>query len=235
MEVKPLGMIHVVLKAYDNEHYTIERPSSLVQNIIFGNMYIEHVGLMKVVNHKTGHVCEVDFKKRGWSAKDHDRVDGKVMDKNGKAFFKLQGKWSEGITANGLPGSGHPETEFTVWQSFAPPENQPQMYNFTNFTLQLNYLRPGQEHVLPPTDSRFRPDQRALENGELDKASAEKVRLEEKQRARRKQMEAAGEHHHAFYFETYKCELTGETAYRLKGDYWQDKKEKNWSKLPDLF
>jgi hypothetical protein len=33
---------------------------------------------------------------------------------------------------------------------------------------------------LPPTDSRLRPDQRALENGEFDKASAEKHRLEEK-------------------------------------------------------
>jgi Oxysterol-binding protein len=149
-------------------------------------MYIEHVGLMNVVNHKTGHICEVEFKKRGWSAKDHDRVEGKVMDKSGKVSFKLQGKWTEGINAIGLPNSGYPETEIRVWQSNEPPENQPQMYNFTNFTLQLNYLRPGQEHVLPPTDSRFRPDQRALENGELDKASAEKVRLEEKQRARRK-------------------------------------------------
>lgn len=80
MEVKPLGMIHVVMKGFDNEHYTIERPSSIVNNIIFGNMYIDHVGLMRVVNHRTGHVCEIDFKKRGWSAKDYHRVEGKVMD-----------------------------------------------------------------------------------------------------------------------------------------------------------
>lgn len=35
---------------------------------------------------------------------------------------------------------------------------------------------------LPPTDSRLRPDQRHLENGEYDDANAEKLRLEQKQR-----------------------------------------------------
>lgn len=35
---------------------------------------------------------------------------------------------------------------------------------------------------LPPTDSRLRPDQRHLENGEYDKANAEKLRLETRQR-----------------------------------------------------
>lgn len=59
MEVKPLGLIHTVLKGFNGEHYTIERPSSYAQNIIFGNMYIEHVGTLTVRNHMTGHYCEV--------------------------------------------------------------------------------------------------------------------------------------------------------------------------------
>lgn len=35
---------------------------------------------------------------------------------------------------------------------------------------------------LPPTDSRLRPDQRHLENGEYEKANLEKQRLEKRQR-----------------------------------------------------
>jgi hypothetical protein len=35
---------------------------------------------------------------------------------------------------------------------------------------------------LPPTDSRLRPDQRYLENGEFDMANSEKLRLEQRQR-----------------------------------------------------
>lgn len=40
---------------------------------------------------------------------------------------------------------------------------------------------------LPPTDTRLRPDMRAWEHAELELASKEKERLEENQRARRKQ------------------------------------------------
>lgn len=35
---------------------------------------------------------------------------------------------------------------------------------------------------LPPTDSRLRPDQRFLENGEYEMADSEKLQLEQKQR-----------------------------------------------------
>lgn len=42
---------------------------------------------------------------------------------------------------------------------------------------------------LPPTDSRFRPDIRKMEEGDIDTAGKEKDRLEEKQRAVRRSME----------------------------------------------
>ncbi|CAH8551554.1 unnamed protein product [Schistosoma turkestanicum] len=41
---------------------------------------------------------------------------------------------------------------------------------------------------LPPTDSRYRPDVRLFELGHIDEAAAEKLRLEEKQRHRRKSL-----------------------------------------------
>ena len=63
------------------------------------------------------------------------------------------------------------------------------MYYFTNFTLQLNYLPPGLKEKLPPTDTRLRPDQRALEEGDLTTAANEKARLEDKQRKMRKDRE----------------------------------------------
>ena len=40
--------------------------------------------------------------------------------------------------------------------------------------------------MVAPTDSRHRPDQRALEVGDLTLATPEKLRLEEKQRAARR-------------------------------------------------
>lgn len=62
-------------------------------------------------------------------------------------------------------------------------------YNFTELACQLNELEEG----IAPTDSRFRPDQRLMENGHWDEANAEKLRLEEKQRACRRAREHEGE------------------------------------------
>lgn len=60
------------------------------------------------------------------------------------------------------------------------------MYNFTSFTVSLNELETGMEQTLAPTDCRLRPDIRGMENGNMDLASQEKERLEEKQRQARR-------------------------------------------------
>lgn len=49
------------------------------------------------------------------------------------------------------------------------------------------------EERVCPTDSRHRPDQRLMEEGMWDDANAEKLRLEEKQRATRRRREAEAE------------------------------------------
>ena len=63
------------------------------------------------------------------------------------------------------------------------------MYFFTNMALQLNEPEEG----VAPTDARNRPDQRLMEDGAWDEANTKKVNLEEKQRTKRKQMEAEAE------------------------------------------
>ncbi|XP_063738329.1 oxysterol-binding protein-related protein 2-like isoform X1 [Eleginops maclovinus] len=89
-----------------------------------------------------------------------------------------------------------PDTQETVcvvpgstllWRIDSRPAHSTQMYNFTNFAMSLNELEPGMEATLAPTDCRFRPDIRAMENGLMEEASQEKERLEEKQRTSRKE------------------------------------------------
>jgi len=66
-----------------------------------------------------------------------------------------------------------------------PPQSDWQYY-FTNFAMNLNYLPEKMKLKLPRSDSRFRTDQRALEENNIELATSEKHRLEEKQRAARK-------------------------------------------------
>lgn len=42
----------------------------------------------------------------------------------------------------------------------AVPENSKQYYGFTRFAIELNELDDELRQHLPPTDTRFRPDQR---------------------------------------------------------------------------
>ena len=90
---------------------------------------------------------------------------------------------------------------------------------------------------LPPTDCRFRPDQRALENGDFKFAADEKTRLEEKQRAVRRYKEKNKLSHTPAYFEEWPNPDDPEQVYyRYNGKYFEhDRPKKDWSRLPDLY
>lgn len=103
------------------------------------------------------------------------------------------------------------ETE--LWKINPYPEQWDHLYFLSKFALQLNYLPDSLKEKLPHTDSRFRPDQRALEYGGLENASDLKHKLEEAQRARRKQMEATHTEHTPYYFEKKLIEETNEDVF----------------------
>lgn len=97
LEVKPIGLQHVIIKSTE-EHYVIERPTSSVNNLIFGDMYIEHTGKLIVRNLNTKSYCEVEFKKRGWSGKNANEVEGWCCLPSGEKRFKIFGNWTEQLT-----------------------------------------------------------------------------------------------------------------------------------------
>ena len=51
-------------------------------------------------------------------------------------------------------------------------EDGEKIYNFSQLAIELNEPEDG----VAPTDSRLRPDQRLMEDGQWDEANAEKVR-----------------------------------------------------------
>lgn len=66
------------------------------------------------------------------------------------------------------------------------PDNAQLMYGMNYFALQLNLMSENMKKLLPPTDSRLRPDIRLWERGLAKEAGAEKTRLEKNQRDRKK-------------------------------------------------
>ncbi|THH31978.1 hypothetical protein EUX98_g2202 [Antrodiella citrinella] len=177
LEIIPQGLVHVKI---GKDHYVWTRPSSFMRNLMMGTKYLEHTGKMTIDNQTTGMRCVLDFKEGGYWGPANVIV-GSVLSPSGETQMVLEGKWDETV-AQKLDSSHYR----LLWKINPFPRNAPEYYGFTSFGITLNEITPDLEGHLPPTDSRLRPDVRALEEGRVDVAEEEKLRVEELQRDRRK-------------------------------------------------
>jgi oxysterol-binding protein 1 len=223
LNVQPKG--HFNLKLLDTgDHFVWGKPQTNVHNIIFGKMYVDHFGKMEITNRTTGDSAILNFHKKGWFEKIVNEVTGTVSDRFGTAHYKLSGRWHSGMAVQDL----HTGRSTQVWETIPYPEGYDHNYFFSDFAIQLN-MPPEYFPGLPMTDSRFRPDQRALENGDLKLAGSEKNRVEEKQRAARKIREDSGE----MYFPRWFRQEGEDWVYA--GGYWEAREENNFGELQDIF
>ena len=103
------------------------------------------------------------------------------------------------------------------------------------FALNLNYLDDHLASILPPTDSRFREDQRALENGDIKKAAEVKNNIEQSQRKIRKQWEKDGREFKPKYFVESVDEISKEKCYIFNRLYWEDREKGDWSRIEKMW
>lgn len=237
-DINPLGTWFLRLRPTNGpeELYTWKKVTSSVIGIITGNPTVDNYGPMEVKNWMTGETCLLDFKARGWKASSAYHVSGKVTDKSGTPKWSIGGRWNDKIYARHTPGyeaSVDDKHAFLVWQSHARPTGIP--FNLTPFVLTLNAVPDNLRPHLPPTDTRLRPDQRAMEDGEYDFAATEKNRVEEKQRAARREREQKGEEWMPKWFSKGRCDVTGEEYWVPNGGYWKSREMGDWSASDDIF
>ena len=108
-------------------------------------------------------------------------------------------------------------------------------YKVSNYAINLNNITEDIADVIPQTDSRHRPDQRALENQDIDLAEKEKKRIEDKQRKRHKIFEENKIKYEPKYFNEVMDTFTNENIYLYKGDYWQDRNEGKFEDVYQIF
>ena len=209
--------------------------------------------------------CVLNFKPGGWFSGGNDlhTVEGFLLDQHKKKKRFIYGRWTEFLCSTDIAsleehlGTKVEKTEANasnlpkhapfelcdipnssvLWHVDPRPEDSAEYYNFSNFTMSLNQIHPQGEHKdLCATDSRHRPDIRALEEGDLDKAATEKERLENKQREYRKpfkKSKSESEWWTPRWFMPAKNEHTKEDDWVFLGDYW--KKSKNADGQLDIF
>ena len=221
-----------------NEKYEISAPVFSAHNLIIGTPYVDLGGSSQIkLLERSDLDCQLRYTKRGWISKDECKVEGEVT-KKGKKIFKIHGHWNSKVFITPYKENGKIDSssEILVFEKNPYPERWDYMYGMSHFSLQLNYFPRRLEKVIPPTDTRRRPDQRYLENGDMIMAAKEKERLELKQRTRRKENEQNGIDHQPAYFETFENPHDGQTYYVYNNKYFEhDRPKGDWQRLPDLF
>lgn len=183
MEILPIGSVNLTIPRF-GDHYEWNKVTTCVHNILSGRRWIEHYGEITIRNTKSSAcLCKLTFVKGNYWSSNVNEVQGFVMDQEGKVIHRLFGKWHEGLYC------GVPPSAKCVWRPGSMPTDYELYYGFTRFAIELNELCPELKDALPRTDARFRPDQRFLEEGNVEMAASEKQRIEDLQRVRRKRNE----------------------------------------------
>lgn len=249
LQVVPLGVVH--LELVRGGHFTWHKVTTVVHNIIVGKLWVDHQGDMEIRNHQQGHVARLKFQPYSYFSREPPRrVTGFVSDPDGNPIWVLQGTWDSQmeyarvISTTGSQGS-RPVIESAsprlVWKRRLPGEEYERMYNFTVLACQLN----EPDDSVAPTDSRRRPDQRLMEEGNWDEANQVKLQLEEKQRATRRQREAEAEAaaaqgrpyvgHEPAWFRKETDPVTGNPIHVYQNEYWGCKEQAKWDRCPSIY
>ncbi|XP_050730944.1 oxysterol-binding protein-related protein 3-like isoform X4 [Eriocheir sinensis] len=223
LEFQPTGKVHLVLRedleSVMEDHYEWNKVTTCVHNLFGGGQrWVDQYGEMIIKNTNKGLTCKMSFvRASSWSSKRHE-VFGSVTDSSGQVLHNLFGKWTEALYC------GHAPSAKVVWRPGSMPEDFHLYFGFTRFAMELNELDEDQAKYLPPTDTRFRPDQRYLEEGNMSAAELLKTQLEQQQRERRKQREEKGEEYVPMWFRREQID-NNEESWVFTGEYWNKRKD----------
>lgn len=194
LELHPAGYCHVLLPTDDGKgrHFSWKKVTTKVNNLILGPLSLDHTGTMIIKDHTSTSQCRLEFEANagGWFASGSSlgRIRGDVTDHSNAVRFQLEGNWMERLTCKStLPCSALLQN-LQLWKRNPFPECSSSNFNFTNFTMSLNQCPENLARSLPPTDSRLRPDQKAMEAGLWKDADTLKEQVETYQRIKREQI-----------------------------------------------
>lgn len=236
-ELTTEGRVRVSLRLPDgtDEFYSWTIATMFLRNVVMGEKYVEPVGSMAVSNDSTGAKANIEFRSKGMFGGRGEDVQVEAYGPDGvHTGSSLTGTWTTSLRVVESGRSGQ-----EIWKVGDLVPNASNTYGMTTFAASLNETTLVEKGRLPTTDTRLRPDQRLAEQGRLDEAEAEKVRLEEAQRVRRRDMEDREEQWKARWFVQVAGGSAGdgEEVWRLKSGkegYWENR-DKGFSGVEDIF
>ncbi|KAI3328710.1 Oxysterol-binding protein-domain-containing protein [Ustulina deusta] len=236
-EITTDGRVRVSLRLADgtDELYSWNIGTMFLRNVVMGEKYVEPVGNMTVSNESTGAKANIEFKTKGMFGGRCEDVHVDMYGPDGAPTgVSLTGTWTKSLQVV----EGGKNTGQEIWKAGQLVPNTANTYGMTTFAASLNEITDVEKNRLPPTDTRLRPDQQLAEQGKLDDAETWKVRLEEAQRARRKDLEDRGEEYKPKWFYKVADTPDGEELWRFRGgkdSYWEERARGDWKGVEKIF
>uniref|UniRef100_A0A1I7YD71 PH domain-containing protein n=1 Tax=Steinernema glaseri TaxID=37863 RepID=A0A1I7YD71_9BILA len=231
MRVYPEGLSTLLLKGNKRYSWTKRDVKTIVKGFIMGPLTLHNEGECTIVSHSNQLRCTLNLTKQSFFfSPDCRTFSGKIMDRGGKQLAKVEGNWTTHFDIV----QGKARTR--IWSKPVAAPGQEKVYNFSRFTIEMNEPEAG----VAPTDSRLRPDMRLMEEGDWDKANAEKAGLEQKQREVMKQYTAEVESgkkvlERPVWFKKIVSPENGSVHYRYQNRYWSAKQKGDWSMCPEIY
>lgn len=247
MEFQPEGFVNAQLKLPDGsfEIYRWNKITTCIHNLfstadrwadLYGECLIDcRLSDGNTANSGTVMTCKLEFLKSAsgyWSNGKRHEVQGTIIDnETGKSVQSIFGKCTEALYI----GKAH--SARCIWRPGALPDDHALYYGFSRFAIELNEILESERSLLPRTDTRFRPDQRYLEEGLINEAETTKLGLEQAQRERRTEMAELGEHHRARWFDRSEenqdpdHSLGDQQIWFYNNTYWKKRQNPGFAKL----
>ena len=234
-ELTTEGRVRIAIRLADerDELYSWSTATMFLRNVVMGEKYVEPVGTMHVTNDTSGAKAVVEFRAKGMFGGRAEEVQIETYGGDGEHFGTcLTGTWTRGLRVF-EDGRGAGEE---IWKVGSLVDNAPNVYGMTTFAASLNEITDVERGRLPCTDTRLRPDQRLCEQGDLDEAEEWKIRLEEAQRRRRREMEEQGREHVPKWF--VRADRGDEEEWSMKtgkDSYWEERARGMWNGVQEIF
>ena len=231
--------IHLELVNEDKENkidkFLYNRPSTLLKGILTNKLHYDYNGEINITSPDYPNIfCKIeyisDYTEEGIIK--GEIVKGENID-NGDIIYKIGGNWKKEIYITDSDDNNK-NVLFTVnEEEFF--KNSVEKYIIPEYCCNLNYLPDELKEIIPVSDTRNRPDQKEYEIGSTEKSQELKAIIEEMQVYKQDILDKSNKEHQPIYFTNEYNEDSKDFVYMYKGGYWEDRKNKKFKNLKNVF
>ena len=231
--------IHLELVNEDKENkidkFLYNRPSTLLKGILTNKLHYDYNGEINITSPDYPNIfCKIeyisDYNEEGIIK--GEIVKGENID-NGDIIYKIGGNWKKEIYITDSDDNNK-NVLFTVNEEECF-KNSVEKYIIPEYCCNLNYLPDELKEIIPVSDTRNRPDQKEYEKGSTEKSQELKAIIEEMQVYKQDILDKSNKEHQPIYFTNEYNEDSKDFVYMYKGGYWEDRKNKKFKNLKNVF